>query len=347
MSDSVTFAEVFSELGAKRSLSPERVHQVFAAIFEGRWTAAQIAGFLVALRLVGESAEIIAAAASAMRQAMLRVEHSFPLVLDTCGTGGDHSRTLNLSTGAAVIAAASGVPVAKHGNRAATSKSGSADVLEALGIPVDVAAASQKDVLTRANITFLFAQAHHPSMRHAMPVRRELGIRTLFNCLGPLANPAGATHQLLGAFDHDIRPVLAGALKALGARRAWVVRSVDGMDEISPYAPTRVTALDGGSIEEFEIAPEDFGITPSAPGAVDGGEPKDNARVLEAVLRGEPHPSSDAFVLNAAAALVVAEGLAPRAATDKARELIASGAALRTLNTWREAVAAVRATQGG
>lgn len=343
MSDTITFAEVFSELGAKRSLSPERVRQVFASIFEGRWTAAQIGGFLVALRLVGESAEVIAAAASAMREAMLRVEHAFPLVLDTCGTGGDHSRTLNLSTGAAVIAASSGIPVAKHGNRAATSKSGSADVLEALGIPIDVAATSQKDVLTRANITFLFAQAHHPSMRYAMPVRRELGIRTLFNCLGPLANPAGATHQLLGAFDHDIRPVLAGALRALGARRAWVVRSVDGMDEISPYAPTRVTALDGGSIEEFEIAPEDFGIAPSAPGAVDGGEPQDNARVLEAVLRGEPHVSSDAFVLNAAAALVVAEGLAPRAAADKARELIASGKALRTLEAWREAASSARA----
>jgi anthranilate phosphoribosyltransferase len=342
MSEPITFAEVFSELNANQSLSPERVQQVFAAIFDGQWTTTQIAGFLVALRLVGESAEVIAAAASAMRQAMVRVEHTFPVVLDTCGTGGDHSRTLNLSTGAALIAAASGIPVAKHGNRAATSRSGSADVLEALGIPLDVAATSQKDVLARANIAFLFAVAHHPSMRHAIPVRRELGIRTLFNCLGPLANPAGATHQLLGAFDHNVRPVLAGALKALGARRAWVVRSVDGMDEISPYAPTRVTALDGSSIEEFEIAPEDFGIARSPAGAVDGGEPSDNARVLEAVLRGEHHPSADAFVLNAAAALVVAEGLAPRAATDKARELLASGAALRTLDTLRQAAVAAR-----
>ncbi|MFZ5894006.1 MAG: anthranilate phosphoribosyltransferase [Myxococcota bacterium] len=344
MTDSaeLTFSQVFAELSSKRTLSPERVQQVFAGIFEGRWTATQIAGFLVALRLVGESAEMIAAAASAMRQAMVRVEHSFPLVLDTCGTGGDHSRTLNLSTGAALIAASAGIPVAKHGNRAATSQAGSADVLEALGIPLDLAATAQKHVLKRAKIAFLFAVAHHPSMRHAMPVRRELGIRTLFNCLGPLANPAGATHQLLGAFDHNMRPVLAGALNALGARRAWVVRSVDEMDEISPYAPTRVTSLDNGHIEEFEIAPEDFGIPRSAPGAADGSDPAANARVLEAVLSGESHPSTDAFVLNAAAALVVAEGLSPRSAADKARELVASGAALRTLNTFREAALAAR-----
>ncbi|MGC4094698.1 MAG: anthranilate phosphoribosyltransferase [Polyangiaceae bacterium] len=338
----VTFPQVFAELSSPARLSPVRVNQVFQAIFDGQWSPVQISGFLVGLRMAGESAEIIAAAASAMRAAMLRVEHRLPLVLDTCGTGGDHSGTLNLSTGAALIAAASGIPVAKHGNRAATSKSGSADVLEALGIPLDVPAAAQASVLEQANIAFLFAQAHHPSMRHAMPVRRELGIRTLFNCLGPIANPASATHQLLGAYDHSIRPVLAGALKALGTRRAWVVRSSDGMDEISPYAPTQVTSLDQGSIEEFIVAPEDFGLSPSPKGAADGADPASNARVLESVLRGEPHPSTDAFVLNAAAALVVAEGLSPRKAADKAREVLASGAALRTLENFRKAAQAAR-----
>jgi anthranilate phosphoribosyltransferase len=280
-----------------------------------------------------------------MREVMLRVEHELPVVLDTCGTGGDHSSTLNLSTGAALIAAATGIPVAKHGNRAATSRSGSADVLEALGLPLDVPHAAQANVLQQANIAFLFAQAHHPAMRHAMPVRRELGIRTLFNCLGPLANPASATHQLLGAFDDSMRLVLARALATLGTRRAWIVRSTDGMDEMSPYAPTRVTALDQGRFEEFEIAPEDFGIRRSPAGVVQGGDPAENARVLRLVLSGEPQPSTDAFVLNAAAALVVAEGLEPRFAAEKARDALRSGAALRTLEAFRSAALAARPPQ--
>lgn len=339
------FAEVFAELTSASGISPTRVAQVFAAIFAGSWTPAQIAGFLVALRMSGETPEIIAAAAGAMRDVMLRVEHQLPVVLDTCGTGGDHSSTLNLSTGAALIAAATGIPVAKHGNRAATSRSGSADVLEALGLPLDVPHAAQAGVLKQANIAFLFAQAHHPAMRHAMPVRRELGVRTLFNCLGPLANPAAATHQLLGTFDHSMRPVLARALAALGTRRAWVIRSTDGMDEMSPYAPTRVTALDQGRFEEFEIAPEDFGIPRSPAGVAQGGDTAENARVLRLVLSGEPQPSTDAFVLNAAAALVVAEGLEPRLAAEKARDALRSGAALRTLDLFRSAALAARPSQ--
>jgi anthranilate phosphoribosyltransferase len=338
----LTFAEVFAELSSPAGLGPVRVQQVFAAIFAGAWTPAQIGGFLVGLRLQADSPEVIAAAALAMRQVMLRVEHDLPVVLDTCGTGGDHSSTLNLSTGAALLVAAAGVPVAKHGNRAATSRSGSADVLEALGVPLDVPHSAQGGVLKDANIAFLFALAHHPAMRHAMPVRRELGIRTLFNCLGPLANPAGATHQLLGAFNDEMRPVLARALGTLGTRRAWIVRSTDGMDEMSPYAPTRVTALDHGRVEEFEIAPEDFGIPRSPAGVVQGGDPRENAQVLAQVLSGEPHPSTDAFVLNAAAALVVAEGLEPRTATQKIRDVLASGAGLRTLERFRNAALAAR-----
>ncbi|HWA74777.1 MAG TPA: anthranilate phosphoribosyltransferase [Polyangiaceae bacterium] len=343
-SPTVSFAEVFPELASTSGLSPARVEQVFSAIFAGAWTPTQIAGFLVGLRMRAESAEVIAAAASAMRKVMLRVEHDLPVVLDTCGTGGDHSSTLNLSTGAALIAAAAGVPVAKHGNRAATSKSGSADVLEALGLPLDVPAAAQSAVLKHANIAFLFALAHHPAMRHAGPVRRELGIRTLFNCLGPLANPAGATHQLLGTFDDSMRPVLARALNALGTRRAWILRSTDGMDEMSPYARTRITALDQGRIEEFELAPEDFGLARSPAGVAQGGDSAENARVLALVLSGEPQPSTDAFVLNAAAALVVAEGLEPRVAAEKARETLRSGAALRTLERFKAAALAARPT---
>jgi anthranilate phosphoribosyltransferase len=341
-----TFASVFNELGTG-ALSAATVRRVFDAIFAGAWTPAQTGGLLVALRLSGDSPEVIQAAAEAMRAVMLRVPHDFPALLDTCGTGGDGSNTLNLSTGAALIAAGAGVPVGKHGNRAATSKSGSADVLEALGVPLDVPAAAQGEILREARIAFLFAQAHHPAMKHAMPIRRELGIRTLFNCLGPLANPAGATHQLLGAYDDSMRAVLARALAGLGTKRAWVVRSTDGMDELSPHAPTRVTELSGGMLREFVVAPEDFGLSASPAGAIRGGDPKENAATLELVLDGKPHPSRDAFVLNAAAALVIAEGIEPKRAADRARESLESGAARRVLDTWKRVATARRPSTGG
>jgi anthranilate phosphoribosyltransferase len=346
MTDHPSFARVFDEMQRPAGLSAETVRRVFDAIFAGAWTSAQIGGFLTALRLHADSAEVIRAAAEAMRAAMVRVPHDFTILLDTCGTGGDGSGTLNISTGAALIAAAAGVPVAKHGNRAASSRSGTADVLELLGIPLDVPPAEQAGVLRDARIAFLFAQAHHPSMRHAMPVRRDLGIRTLFNCLGPLANPAGATHQLLGAYDDGMRRVLAEALRGLGSVRAWVVHSTDGMDELSPHALTRVTELSGGGLTELEIAPEDFGIERSPAGAIQGGDPAWNARVLVDVLAGVAHPSRDAFLLNAAAALVVAEGLAPRAALDRAREALESGAARNLLETWRGAALARRPASG-
>lgn len=340
--DALTFPSIFSEFTSPSGISPATVRRVFDAIFAGSLTASQIGGFLVGLRLSGDSAPLIRAAVEAMRAAMIRVPHDLPKVLDTCGTGGDGSGTLNLSTGAALIAAATGVPVAKHGNRAATSRSGSADVLEVLGIPLDVPPALQGEVLREAKIAFLFAQAHHPAMKHAMPIRRELGIRTLFNCLGPLSNPASATHQLIGAYDDAVRPLIADALSGLGSERVWVVRSTDGMDEISPFAATRVTELSNGKLSEFEVSPEDFGIAKSQKGAIDGGDPAFNAEVMIAVLSGKPHPSRDAFVLNAAAALVVAEGMEPRRAADRAREVIETGAALSVLEAFRKATQARR-----
>jgi anthranilate phosphoribosyltransferase len=197
-------------------------------------------------------------------------------------------------------------------------------------------------VLTKAGIAFLFAQAHHPAMKHAMPVRRELGIRTIFNCLGPLSNPAGATHQLVGASDDALRKILASALGELGAERAWVIRSADGMDEMSPYATTRVTVVSNGTTSELEVAPEDFGLARSPAGAIRGSDPADNAKVFARVLAGEPHPSRDAFVLNAAAALVVANGDEPKKAADRAREALESGSALRVLEAWRAAALAAR-----
>lgn len=333
----IRFADAFAELTSAAGLSVETMERVFDAILAGQWTPVQVSGFVIALRTRGETAALIAAAAKSMRAAMLPVEHSFERVLDTCGTGGDGKGTLNLSTGAAVIAAAAGIPVAKHGNRAVSSRAGSADVLEALGIPVDLPANAARYVLEDANIAFLMAPVHHPAMRHAAVARRELGVRTIFNCLGPLANPARASHQLLGAYDDALRVVLAETLRSLGTRRAWVVHSSDGLDELSPHAPTHVTELTDGALRELTVSPEDFGISASPPGILQGADATDNARTLEAVLGGEPHPSRDAFLLNAAASLVVALEIPPREATERAAETIASGRARRTLERWREA----------
>jgi anthranilate phosphoribosyltransferase len=236
--------------------------------------------------------------------------------------------------------------VAKHGNRAVSSQAGSADVLEALGIPLDVPPNRAATVLEQANIAFLMAPAHHPAMRHAMVARKELGVRTIFNCLGPLANPARATHQLVGTYDDGLRATFAKTLRKLGTQRAWVVRGADGLDEISPFGPTRVTELDGDEIRELTVTPDTFGLAASPAGAIAGGNADANADVLRQVLSGQQHPSTDAFLLNAGAALVVAEGLDPKAAVERARETIASGAALRTLERWRELAAAERPQNG-
>jgi anthranilate phosphoribosyltransferase len=330
------FSDVHAELTSASGLSEATTRSVFDAIFAGSWTPSQIGGFLVALRQ-RETADIVAGAAAAMRAAMVTVPHSFPKLLDTCGTGGDGSGSLNLSTGAALVAAAAGVRVAKHGNRAATSRSGSADVLESLGVPLDVTPALQGEVMSEAGIAFLFAMAHHPAMRHAMPTRRELGIRTLFNLLGPLSNPAGVTHQLLGAPDDASRKLLAQALVKLGVTRAWVVRSVDGLDEVSPFAETRVTEVSDGKLREHVISPESFGFAPSPAGAIAGGEPAENARALTTILSGERHPAADAVALNAAAALVVFDGMSERDAGAQAREVLASGKPMRILTAWAAA----------
>ncbi|HEX4336125.1 MAG TPA: anthranilate phosphoribosyltransferase [Polyangiaceae bacterium] len=341
MSDAPRFSDVYAELLAG-SIAPATVRRVFDAIFAGAWTPTQIAAFIASLRIRGETAPIVAAAAEALRAAMVPVVHELARVLDTCGTGGDGLGTVNLSTGAAIIAAAAGVSVAKHGNRAASSRTGSADVLESLGIPLDLSAADSAEVLRDAGIVFMLAPTHHPAMRHAMQARRELGVRTIFNILGPLANPARATHQLIGAPDEQMRLVLAETTRALGTTRAWVVRGADGLDEISPTTETRVSIVTPSGITEETIAPEDFGLTRSTLGDIRGGEPGENARVLEAVLAGEPHSSATGFLLNAAGALVIAEGLEPRAAADRAREVIASGAATKLLSRWRDIAGARR-----
>jgi anthranilate phosphoribosyltransferase len=309
-----------------------------------------VAGLAVALRVRGETAEIIQAAVESLRAVMVAVDHGLPLVVDTCGTGGDGLGTLNVSTAAALVVAACGVPVAKHGNRSVSSRAGSADVIEALAIPIDVPPAMQAEVLKAAGIAFLFAPAHHPAMRHGGQARRELAIRTVFNALGPVANPARATHQLIGTYADQLRPKLAATLRAVGAKRAWIVRGEDGLDEVSPFGPTRVSELAGGAIRERVVSPEDFGIAPSLPGALAGGDAAHNAKETLALLGGAGHPAEDAVVLNAAATLVVAREVEGRdaqiEAAREARNAIRSGAALRTLERWRQAATEAKARAG-
>ncbi len=330
------FPVIFERLLAG-NLGAQAARESFDAILSGTWSPAQIAGFLAALRVRGETSEEIEAAARAMRSVMVPVGHDYETCLDTCGTGGDGSGSVNLSTGAAIMCAALGVPVAKHGNRAASSQSGSADVLEALGVSIALSAEQTSAVLRKVGIAFMLAPTHHPAMRFAGPIRKELKVRTIFNCLGPLANPASATHQLIGAFADELRPMLAQALRALGTKRAWIVRSEDGMDEVSPFGPTKVTQLDGGELSELVVQPSDFGLEPSPVGAVDGGTPQQNAEILLTVLGGKPHPSRDAFILNAAAALVVGHGGSPSEAAARAARCLDDGSALAKLEAWRKA----------
>jgi anthranilate phosphoribosyltransferase len=333
-----TFPAILGRLIARERLSGDEVRTAFDAIFAGEWTAVQVGAFAVALRMTGESPDVIVAAVGAMRAKMAVVEHDFPLIVDTCGTGGDGAHTLNLSSGAAVVVAACGIPVAKHGNRAASSRCGSADVFEALGIPLDIPPARQGAVLAEAKIAFLYAQAHHPALRHAGQARKELGTRTLFNALGPLANPARPTHQLVGVYDDAVRAVLARALGTLGAQRAWVVRGEDGLDEVSPCGPTRVSDLSpSGEVREIVVTPEDFGVKRTALDVLKGGAISENARALQDILEGRPHPARDAVVLNAAAMLALATSDNPRASADRARHALDSGAAASTFERWKQA----------
>jgi anthranilate phosphoribosyltransferase len=338
-SDAAGFSRVFEELVSPRGASPQLLRAAFDAMFAGAWTPLQVGAFVIALRVRGEDDVVVSAAIEAMRAVMLPLAHGLPKVLDTCGTGGDGQGTINLSTAAAIVVAGAGLPVAKHGNRSVSGRTGSADVLEALGIPLELSAEHHTYVLKKARITFLYAPSHHPAMRHCGAARRELGVRTLFNALGPIANPARATHQLIGAYDDKLRPALAGALGRLGSRAAWVVRGEDGLDEVSPFGPTRVTELAGGRLIERVITPQDFGLRLSRPGSLDGGSAAENAARILSIFRGQDDPARDAVVLNAAAAIAIGcESTRPAdlpAAAAAAEQVIRSGAALRTLETWQ------------
>ncbi|MEM8606482.1 MAG: anthranilate phosphoribosyltransferase [Myxococcota bacterium] len=307
-------------------------------ILEGQVSEAQIAAFVIALRMKGETVDEIAAAARAMRRRCVRIEPKVdgPL-LDTAGTGGDGLHTFNISTASAIVIAACGVSVAKHGNRAASSKAGSADVLEALGLRIDSKPDKVRRAIEEVGIGFLFAQAHHGALRHAAPVRRQLTGRTIFNMLGPLSNPAGATHQIVGVYGGAPLDRIAGALGALGLTRAWVVRGDDGLDEVSPESTTQVAAYGGGHVERSELTPASFGVEPVPVTGLIGGEPDDNAEIIRRVLAGETGPPRAAVLLNAGAGLCVA-GVAttPAEGAARAADAIDSGDAARTLARWIE-----------
>lgn len=330
------------EIVAGHDLSPADVEAAMDSILDGEASPAQIAAFVVALRMKGETASEIAAAARALRKhcETIRPNVDGPL-LDTCGTGGDGLHTFNISTAAAIVAAASGVAVAKHGNRAVSSKAGSADVLEALGVRIDLAPERVLACIEEVGIGFMFAPSHHAAMRHAAPVRRELGIRTIFNLLGPLANPASASHQLVGVYDPGRLAQVAEALGSLGLTAAWVVHGDGGLDEVSPSGPSWVAALSDGQVDTFEVSPRDFGLLEVPVEALGGGDAARNAEIIRAVLEGQHGPARVAVVLNAAAALHVCgfDG-DRRAAAERAAEAIDSGAAKQTLETW------VRFTRG-
>lgn len=336
-----SFPEVFARIES-RTLEASHVGAAFVAILSGAWTSVQIGAFAAALRQHGETPAMIVAAAEALRAVMTPVEHGLDEIVDTCGTGGDGAHTLNVSTAAAIAVAAAGPYVAKHGNRSVSSRCGSADVVDALGIPIDVDPARQHEVLHEARIAFLMAPLHHPALRHAAQARRELGLRTIFNALGPLVNPARATHQLVGVYDDGLRAVMAAALGRLGVKRAWVVRSEEGLDEISPSGATRVSVLEDGRVSERVVTPEDFGLAPIAIDSLRGGDAKDNAAAILAIVDGERHPALPAVILNAAAALALVRGGDLRAAADEVRSSIASKRARGTLDVWQRAARRAR-----
>jgi anthranilate phosphoribosyltransferase len=313
-------------------LSRAEAREAMNTIMSGEATPAQIGGFLVALRLKGETADEIAGCAEAMRAHVLAVHPQREDLVDTAGTGGDGGRTFNISTAAALVAAAAGAGVAKHGNRAVSSASGSADVLEALGFELELPPERIAHSIDTLGFGFLFAPTHHPAMKHAAPVRKELAARTVFNVLGPLTNPAGARAQVVGVYSPDLVKTLAEVLATLGARRAFVVHGAGGIDELSPAGPNLVYEVVDGGVQEREIDPLELGIARCAPEELRGGSPEENATAIRDVFAGGDGGRRDAILLNAAGAIAAgghAEDL--REGLELAREAVEAGAAAERL----------------
>ncbi len=324
---------LLARVAAGQVLSEAEAESAFDIIMSGDATPAQIGGFLMALRVRGETVDEITGAARIMRAKAAHIEAP-PGAIDTCGTGGDAAGTYNISTAAALLIAACGVPVAKHGNRALSSKSGSADVLAALGVKIDADMSLVRECLWNGHIGFLMAPRHHAAMRHVAGVRVELATRTLFNLLGPLSNPAGAKRQIVGVFSEQWVVPLAEVLGRLGAERAWVMHGSDGLDELTTTGPSQVAEWRDGAVHRFTVTPEAVGLAMASPADLKGGDALHNAAALTRLLDREPGPYRDIVLLNAAAGLVVADQVPSLAAgVERAARAIDSGAARATLET--------------
>ena len=304
------FPALIDKVQRRVDLTVDEAAGAMAAIMDGDVPSSQIAGLLVGLAMKGERPDEIVGLARTMRERATKLSRSFSPVFDTCGTGGDGAQTFNVSTVAAVVLAACGVRVAKHGNRSASSRCGSADLFEALGVNVAAPPAVVERCFDEAGIGFLFAQVFHPSMKHVAPIRRELGVRTAFNLLGPLTNPAGAERQLVGVPRPELTELVARSLAQLGAERAWVVHGADGLDEISTTGYTKVSECRDGSVNTFYLHPADVGLAKASPAALRGGDAQENARIAKTVLSGEPGPARDIVLLNVAASLLIASRVA-------------------------------------
>ena len=321
-----------------RHLTETEAMEVMTEIMEGEATPAQIAAFLIGLRVKGESVAEITGCARVMRDKATNIgTPAGSIPVDTAGTGGDAAGTFNISTTAAFVAAGAGVVMAKHGNRAASSRCGSADVLEALGVDVSLEPAGVEAAIAEVGIGFLFAPALHGAMRHAIGPRREIGVRTIFNILGPLTNPAHARHQLVGIYDGSLTPVMAQVLNNLGAERAFVVHGRDGLDELTTTGPTTVSELRDGNVETYEVCPDDFGFAPTRPADLKGGDADFNAGLLKDILSGENLPQRDIVLLNAAAAIAAGTpGESIAECIPRARDSLESGRALAKLEQLQE-----------
>ena len=329
--------EAIIKLSKKQDLAYAEAEAVMDEIMSGQATPVQMSAYLTALALKGETIDEITASAAGMRAHCIKLLHNLD-VLEIVGTGGDGSNSFNISTTSSLVIAAGGVPVAKHGNRAASSKSGAADVLEALGVKITLTPERSAEILKKINICFLFAQNYHIAMKYVAPIRKELGIRTVFNILGPLSNPAGANMELMGVYDQSLVEPLAQVMANLGVNRGMVVYGQDSLDEISMCAPTSVCEIRDGKFTSYEITPEQFGYERCEKGALTGGTPAENAEITKAILKGEEKgPKRQAVCLNAGAALYIAGKAASiEEGGELAESLIDSGAALKKLEEFVE-----------
>jgi|TARA_B100001971_G_scaffold215163_1_gene258601 anthranilate phosphoribosyltransferase len=328
--------EAIAKLVEKQDLTQKEAEVVMNEIMEGKATDAQIAGFLIALRLKGETIDEITACAKVMRQKASTIKPKAEFLVDTCGTGGDASNTFNVSTAAAFVAAGADISVAKHGNKSVSSKCGSADVLAALGVNIELQAKQVEKCIEEVGIGFMFAPLFHPAMKHVMPARKETGVRTIFNVLGPLTNPAGAESQVIGIFDPTLLTDIANTMKNLGSKHVMVVNG-DGLDEITIAGKTKVAELKNGKVKVYDINPEDYGFEISPLNSIVGGDAKENAKIIEGVLKGEKGPKQDIVLLNAGAAIYTSGKVNSfKEGIEAAKQSIDSGNAFKKLEALKK-----------